>query len=204
MSSVALCFREIIFLKSCILTGDEVSERLAVNQQSSTELPNQESEPPAESGGREELDEEAPSPSSREKCQQKPDNEESLHRGHSQITTNSASSMSHQTEEDECVSASTPTVTDASAHLSDLCHLQQTLENSVGGEDESECTEGVKTLEMENITTEENISITPSSAVAAGSAAEQEVVLSNQETEPSDETDACVCQENLEQREKDE
>ncbi|KAI4833375.1 hypothetical protein KUCAC02_016283, partial [Chaenocephalus aceratus] len=49
--------------------GDEVSEEIAVDQQSSTEISIQESEPPAVSGNGEEPLVEAPSASSEETCQ---------------------------------------------------------------------------------------------------------------------------------------
>ncbi|XP_044045131.1 coiled-coil domain-containing protein 149-like isoform X2 [Siniperca chuatsi] len=185
--------------------GDEGSEEIAVDQQSSAEVPNQESGTPVQ----EELHQEAPSPSSEETRQQNPlyqsadeepetpDSEESRAIGQSQITIDLTALMSHRSKEEECLSGSPPTVTDVSTHpRSDLCHLQQTLESSDptgGGQGESEeCTEGVETVEMECILTGENINNVISTA---GFAEEQEDVQSNPETKLSDETDVCVSQE---------
>lgn len=189
--SIVLYVGEIIFLKSSILTGDEGSKKIAVAQQSSTEVPDQESGTPAVSGAGEELHEEAPSPSNKGTCQQSPsyqsaeeepetlDGEECLDSGQSQITIDLTALTS-----EERLSEPPPTVTG----VSDLCHLQQTLENSdpAGGrEGESdESTEGAETVETEFILTEENTN-------DAISTEEPEDVQSNQETELSDETDVC-------------
>lgn len=161
--------------------------------QSSSNDPNQEGEPSAVSGGQEELHEKAPSPSTERSQQKAEDEPETLDSDwgpdgvHSQITMDLTSLTSHQTQEDESPSDSPPTVTDVSSqHLSDLCHLQQTLENSGGGDDESaECTEGVTTAEAEGVITEENTSITPSTATATAANP-----AADQETELPDETDA--------------
>ncbi|XP_070770405.1 coiled-coil domain-containing protein 149-B-like [Enoplosus armatus] len=179
--------------------GDEGSEEIAVNQQSSAEVPNQESETPAP----EEPHEEEPSPSSEEMCQQNPsyqsaeeepetpDSEECDESGQSHITVDLTALTSHQSEEEEeCLSGSSPTETDVSTH-----HLQQTLKSSdpAGGEDESdEYAKSVKTVETEFILTEENVNNVISAAAAVSSAEEQEDVQSNQETELSDGTDVCV------------
>ncbi|XP_029299387.1 coiled-coil domain-containing protein 149-like isoform X1 [Cottoperca gobio] len=185
--------------------GDEESEEISVDQQSSAEVPIQESGPPAGSGEEEELLEETPSASSEETCQpnlsyqsaeeepvspqiQTPGSEECHDSGQSQVTTDVMSQGSKE-EEEECVSHSSPT-----QHPSDL--LQQTLENSdpTGGrEDESdECTEGVETENTECIITVENINSTITTA--ASSDEEQADVQSNQQTELSEGTDACVSQ----------
>ncbi len=195
MPSIALCVGEIVFLKSSIPTGDEGSEKIAVDQQSSAEVLNQERGTPAVSGAGEELHKEAPAPSSEETCRQNPsyqsaeeepetpDSEACLDSGQSRITIDLTALTSQ-----EHLSEPPPTVTD----VSDLCHLQQTLENcdpAGGREDESdESTEGAETVEIEFILAEENTSNTISTE-------EQEDVESNQETELSDETDVCVSQE---------
>nr|XP_046273699.1 coiled-coil domain-containing protein 149-like isoform X2 [Scatophagus argus] len=192
--------------------GDERSVKMAINQQSPTEVPDRKSGPPAVSGGREELPEESPSPPSEETCQQKPsyqpaeeeEEEEEAETpagvqcqdsGGSQITVDLTALTSHRSKEEERLSDSPPTVPDVSAHqLSDLCHLQQSLEDSVEPEDESdECTEGLETAETELITTEENIDSAMSSAAAESSAKDRDV-QSNQETELSVETDVSVRQ----------
>ncbi|XP_073322237.1 coiled-coil domain-containing protein 149-like isoform X2 [Pagrus major] len=191
--------------------GDEGTEKLAVDQQSSTEVPNQETGPAAVSGGGEELNEEEPSPPSEGTCQQNssyqsaeeepetPDSQVCNDSDRSQITIDLTALTSHQSKEEECLSDCPPTAPDVSTQqLSDFSHLQETLENSGGGEDESdECTDGVETVETECIITEEDTDIAASTAAAVSSAEEQEDVQSNQETELSDETDVCVRQEIL-------
>ncbi|KAE8300212.1 Coiled-coil domain-containing protein 149-B [Larimichthys crocea] len=186
--------------------GDKESEKI-----SSTEVPTQESGPPAVScGEEEELHEEAPSPSSEERCHQKPSDQsaeeepktpdsEECHdgvkyhdSGQSEITIDLTALTSHESEEEECLSDSSATVPDVNTeHLSELCH--QTLENSGGREDESdEYTEGVESAETECIITEESIFIAGPSTAVARSAEGPEDVCSNQETELSEETDVCV------------
>ncbi|XP_035515771.1 coiled-coil domain-containing protein 149-like isoform X2 [Morone saxatilis] len=170
--------------------GDEESEKIAVGQQSSTEVPNQESGLPTVSGGREELHEETcqqnPSYQSDEEELETPDGEECHDGGRSEITIDLTALMSHQSEEEECLSDSPPTVPDVPL---DLCHLQQTLERNSGEDQSDEHTDGVETVDTKCIITEENISIDLSTATTASSAREQEDVQSNQETELSDETD---------------
>ncbi|KAJ4944026.1 hypothetical protein JOQ06_012574 [Pogonophryne albipinna] len=170
--------------------GDEVSEEIAVDQQSSTEISIQESEPPAVSGNGEEPLVEAPSASSEETCQpaeeepaspqtQTPDSEECPDIGQSQVTTDLTI---QQSREEECVSVSSPT-----QHPSDLCHIQQTLENSdPTGESEEESEKCTENVETECILIQENINSTMSPAEE-----EQEDVQSNQETELTEETDVC-------------
>ncbi|XP_010775101.1 coiled-coil domain-containing protein 149 isoform X3 [Notothenia coriiceps] len=174
--------------------GDEVSEEIAVDQQSSTEISIQESEPPAVSGNGKEPLVETPSASSEETCQpaeeepaspqtQTPDSEECSDIGQSQVTTDLTI---QQSREVECESVSSPT-----QHPSDLCHIQQTLENSdPTGESEEESEECTENVETECILIQENINSTMSPAEE-----EQEDVQSNQETELTGETDVCVSQE---------
>ncbi|XP_078117213.1 coiled-coil domain-containing protein 149-like isoform X2 [Sander vitreus] len=183
--------------------GDEGSENISVDQQSSTEVPIQESGPPAVSGSQEELPEETPS--SEETCPpnlsyqsaeeepvspqtETPDSvsEECHESGQSQVPTDLTS---HRSKEEKCMSDSSPT-----HHPSDLCHLQQTLENSdptgEGENDSDECKEGVETVE-----TEEKIKSTISSAATSIFDEGQADFQTNQEKELSDGTDACVSQE---------
>ncbi|XP_030247364.1 coiled-coil domain-containing protein 149-like isoform X4 [Sparus aurata] len=194
--------------------GDEGTEKLAVDHQSSAEVPNQETGPAAGSGGGEELSEEEPSPRSEGSCQQNssyqsaeeepetPDSEVCNNSDRSQVTIDLTALTSHQLKEEECLSDCPPTVPDVSTqHLSDLSHSQETLENSRGGEGESDkCTDGVETVETECIIiTEENTDIAASAAAAAvSSPEEQEDDQPHQETELSEETDVCVRQEILE------
>lgn len=198
---------------SSILTGDKGTENVAVDQQSSTEVPNQETGPAAVSGDGEELSEEEPSPPSEGSCQQNsshqseeepetPDSEVCNDGDQSQDTIDLTALTSPQPKEEECLSDCPPTAPDVSTrHLSDLSHSQETLENSGGGEGESDkCTDGVETVETECIIiTEENTDIAASAdAAAVSSPEEQEDDRSHQETELSEETDVCVCQEILE------
>ncbi|XP_068582710.1 coiled-coil domain-containing protein 149-like isoform X2 [Cebidichthys violaceus] len=182
--------------------GDELSEQIVVDQQSSTGVPVQESGPPAGSGGQEKLFEETLSPFSGETCQpnlsyqsaeeepvcpqtETPDSEECHDGGQSQVTTDLTS---HRSKEEECASDSSST-----QHPSDLCHIEQILEDSepTGGREEQsdECTNGVEIVETEFILTEANINSTIYTAAAASSDEEQENVQSNQETELPDRTD---------------
>lgn len=166
------------------------------------------------SGGQEERQEEhrerAPSPSSEETSPrdplyqsaeeepETPDGVEYQDSGRSRITMDLMALTSHRSKDDECLSDPPPTVPDVSTNrLSDLCHLEQTLENSRGAEDESdESPEAVEAAEAECIITEENtnVSISFTAAAAASSAEEKEDVQSSQETELTDETDVCVHQ----------
>ncbi|XP_054461099.1 coiled-coil domain-containing protein 149-like [Anoplopoma fimbria] len=194
--------------ESPVQEGDEGSANIAVNQQSSTGVPVQESEPPAGSGGQEELLKETLLSSSEETCQpnlsyqsaeeepvcpetEPPDSEECHDSGQSQVT---ADLTSHRSKEEECQSDSSPT-----HHSSDLSHMEQTLEDSDptrGKEEQSdECTEEVETVETELILTETNIISTIHAAAVASSDGEQENVQSDQETELSDGTDVFVSQE---------
>lgn len=151
------------------------------------------------SGGQEERQEEhrerAPSPSSEETSPrdplyqsaeeepETPDGVEYKDSGRSRITMDLMALTSHRSKDDECLSDPPPTVPDVSTNrLSDLCHLQQTLENSRGAEDESdESPEAVEAAEAECIITEENTNISIS-FTAASSAEEKEDVQSSQET----------------------
>ncbi|XP_042340628.1 coiled-coil domain-containing protein 149-like [Plectropomus leopardus] len=175
--------------------GEEGSEKIAINQQSSTEVPIQESGPPSVS---EELLEES-SPSSEETCQlnftyhsaeEEPVSQqtETPDSGQSEVTTELTT---HRSKEEECVSNSSPT-----HHSTDLCASQQTLENSdpaAGTKDESDkCTVGLETVDTESNPTEENINIAISTTAAASFDKEQEDVQSNQEL--SDGTDVNVSQ----------
>uniref|UniRef100_A0A8C2Z031 Coiled-coil domain containing 149b n=1 Tax=Cyclopterus lumpus TaxID=8103 RepID=A0A8C2Z031_CYCLU len=177
------------------------SEKIVVDPLSSTGVPVQESGPPAESGGQEKLVEETLSPVSEELCQpdisyqsaegelvcpqtETPDSEACHDSGQSQVTTDLTS---HRSKE-ECTSDSSPT-----QHPSDLCHIEQTLEDSdpTGGSEEQsgECTEEMPTVETEFVLMGEHIESTIYTAAAAGSDEEQENVQSNQETELPDGTD---------------
>ncbi|XP_036960330.1 coiled-coil domain-containing protein 149-A-like isoform X2 [Acanthopagrus latus] len=187
--------------------GGEGTEKVAVDQQSSTEVPNQETGPAAVSGGGEELSEEEPSPSSEGTCQQSssypsaeeepetPDSEVCNDSDRSQVMIGSTALTSHQLKEEECLSDCPPPAPDVSTQqLSDLSHLQETLENSGGGEGESDkCTDGGETVEREYVITEEDTDITAAAAAAAAAAVsspeEQEDVQSHQETELSEETE---------------
>ncbi|XP_034397091.1 coiled-coil domain-containing protein 149-B isoform X2 [Cyclopterus lumpus] len=181
--------------------ADEGSEKIVVDPLSSTGVPVQESGPPAESGGQEKLVEETLSPVSEELCQpdisyqsaegelvcpqtETPDSEACHDSGQSQVTTDLTS---HRSKE-ECTSDSSPT-----QHPSDLCHIEQTLEDSdpTGGSEEQsgECTEEMPTVETEFVLMGEHIESTIYTAAAAGSDEEQENVQSNQETELPDGTD---------------
>ncbi|XP_049427537.1 coiled-coil domain-containing protein 149-like isoform X2 [Epinephelus fuscoguttatus] len=187
--------------------GDTVSGQTAVDQQSSTDVPIQESGAPSVSTSQEELFEESP-PSeetsqpnlSHQSAEAEPvsPQTETADTSRSQVTANLTALTSQRSEEEECASDSSPT-----HHLSDLCHSQQTLENSdpsdaVGTKDESDkCAEGVETVETEHIQTEENIDNTIFTAVAAAarSGEEQEDVQSDRDTELSDGTDVNVSEE---------
>ncbi|KAK9540423.1 hypothetical protein VZT92_002877 [Zoarces viviparus] len=175
---------------------DELSEQIVVDQQSSTGVPVQESGPPAGSGGQQKLLVETLSPSSGETCQpaeeepvcpqtETPASEECPDSSQSQVTTDLTS---HRSKEDECASDSS-----SAQHPSDLCHIEQTLEDSdpTGGREEQsdECTDGVETVETEFILTEANINSTICTSAAASSGEEQENVQSNLETELPDGTD---------------
>ncbi|KAL7404680.1 hypothetical protein ABVT39_018145 [Epinephelus coioides] len=191
--------------------GDTGSGQIAIDQQSSTDVPIQESGAPFVSTSQEELLEESP-PSeetsqpnfSHQSAEAEPvsPQTETPDTSQSQVTANLTALTSQRSEEEECASDSSPT-----RHLSDLCHSQQTLENSdpsdaVGTKDESDkCAEGVETVETEHIQTEENIDNTIFTAAAAAAAAaarsgeEQEDVQSDQDTELSDGTDVNVSEE---------
>nr|XP_033481073.1 coiled-coil domain-containing protein 149-like isoform X3 [Epinephelus lanceolatus] len=191
--------------------GDTGSGQTAVDQQSSTDVPIQESGAPSVSTSQEELLEESP-PSeetsqpnlSHQSAEAEPvsPQTETPDASQSQVTANLTALTSQRSEEEECASDSSPT-----RHLSDLCHSQQTLENSdpsdaVGTKDESDkCAEGVETVETEHIQTEENIDNTILTAAAAAATAaarsgeEQEDVQSDRDTELSDGTDVNVSEE---------
>uniref|UniRef100_UPI0037E97508 coiled-coil domain-containing protein 149-like isoform X2 n=1 Tax=Semicossyphus pulcher TaxID=241346 RepID=UPI0037E97508 len=190
--------------------GQEGDEKIVVDGQSSTEVPNLESGPPAVSGDPEGLHVEAPSAPSEETCQQNPsdqsaeeepvsfrietpEREECHESGQSLITTDLPALTSPQSEEEEeeeeedCQSSLPELAAVNSHHQSDLSH--QTLETLEEGEDKSdEGSEKVETVETGCILTEGNNSCDVFIA-AASSAEEQEDVQSNQET------DVCLSQE---------
>ncbi|KAM7008641.1 coiled-coil domain-containing protein 149-like [Tautogolabrus adspersus] len=188
--------------------GDEVSENRVVDQQSSEEVPHQDSGPPPVSGDaeglREELQEDATSASSEETCQQNPstlpaelepvsnwtetsEKEECCDAGQSQSTTDFTAVTSDEPKEEECQSDSPLKFTNVTHNLSDLSY--QTLEESGGHEDElDEHNEELETVESECILIEGNISddvftAAVAAAAAASTAEEQENIKSNQETD---------------------
>lgn len=166
--------------------------------------------PAAVSGGQQEHHERAPSPSSEEPSPQDPSYQSAEEEpgtpdrvgcggsGRSRTTVALTALSNHLSEDEVGLSDSSLTVQDVSTdHLSDLYHVQQTLEeDSCRAEDESdESPETVEAADTECITAEENADVSISSAAAAaGSAEEQEDIQSSQETELSDETDVCVHQ----------
>ncbi|XP_068444824.1 coiled-coil domain-containing protein 149-like isoform X2 [Clinocottus analis] len=183
--------------------ADEGLEKIVVDQQSSTGVPVQESGPAVESGGQEERLEETPSPSSKKMRQpdisyqsaeeelvcpqtESPDSGECRDSGLSQVRTDLTSYRSNE----ECTSDSSPT-----QHPSDLCHIEQTLEDSdptgEGEEQSVDGTEEVAAVETEFILTEasRNSTVYTAAAAAASSDEELENVQSNQETELPDGTD---------------
>lgn len=199
--SIVLCVGVIVFLKSSVLTADEGSEKIVVDPQSSTGVPVQESGPTAESVGQEKLLEETLSPSNEELCQpdisyksaeeelvcpqtETPDSEECHDSGQSQVTTD----LSHQSKKEEYTSESSPT-----QHPSDLCQIEQTLEDSepTGGREEQsgECIEEVPTVETVFVLTVAHKDSTIYTAAEAGFDEERENVQSNQEKELPDGTD---------------
>lgn len=204
---IHLCVGEIIFLKSSILTGQKGSEKLADTEQNSSEVQSQERGPPAVSGGQEKRREKVPSPSSEEtypfyqpaeEAPETPDRVECQDSGGARTTIDLAALTRLPSKEEERLSDSPPAVPDASTqHPSDLCHEQQTIENSRGAEEESgESPEAGEAAVVECIVTEENTDVIISSTAVAfeSSAEEQEDVQSSQEGELSDETDVCVHQ----------
>lgn len=141
------------------------------------------------SGGQEDHGEEAPSPHSAETSPQSPskhtaeeetpDGEGFLDSVGPQITQNLMALTSHRSKRDGCVSTHS---------LSDLCFVQQDLENSGGTEDESDESPGAKEAGDDD---EENTNISASSA-ATSSVQEQDDVRSSQETRQTDEADVNV------------
>ncbi|XP_008284843.1 coiled-coil domain-containing protein 149-like isoform X2 [Stegastes partitus] len=181
--------------------GDTGCENILAEQQSSSEVPSQDSETPAVS----DLQEDATSLSSVETCHynsstqsaeeepaspqtEKPNSDECHESGQSQITMDCTALA----KEEECLSDSPPKETYLNKpHPSELCHSPQTSENSnpTGGrEDESdECAEEVETAETEGIMTEESIDTVSSTVVSTAAFEEQqEEVQSNQETDVGD------------------
>ncbi|XP_068178111.1 coiled-coil domain-containing protein 149-B-like isoform X3 [Antennarius striatus] len=183
--------------------GDEESEKIADYQQSSEDVPSQESGPLAVSNGEEDCHKEArssSSSSSREEAHtsssqlvhaqsETPDSKESQDSGQSQITTDLTVLTGHQFKEGHYFSDSSNTAPDVSTHhLSDLCHSQQNVKISGEAENESEkCFEGVKFVDPECIVAEENFNADVSATEE--SYAEEQNVQANQKTELLDETD---------------
>ncbi|XP_060915271.1 coiled-coil domain-containing protein 149-like isoform X11 [Labrus mixtus] len=186
--------------------GDEVSENRVADQQSSEEVPQQDSGPPPVSGDaeglqeglQEGLPEEATSASNEETCQQNPstqsaeleplsnrtetsEKEERCDAGQSQSTTDFTAMTGDGSKEEECQSDSPLKFTNVTQSVSDLS--RQTLEGSGGHEDElDEHNEELETVESECILIEGDISddeFTAAAAAAASTAEEQE----NQETD---------------------
>ncbi|XP_063740751.1 coiled-coil domain-containing protein 149-like isoform X2 [Eleginops maclovinus] len=171
--------------------GDEVPEEIAVDQQCSTEVSVQESEPPAVSGNGEEPLVDTSSASSEETCQPAEEDPAGPHTPDSEEVPDSSQSLDttdltiQQSKDEECV-----TVSSLTQHPSDPCHAQQTLENpDPTGEREVE-SETVETVETECILPQENINSTMSTADE-----DQQDVQSNQETELTEGTDVCETQE---------
>lgn len=192
---IALCVGEIIFLKSCFLTGDKES----------SEVHSQERGPQAVSGGLEEHHEEVPSLSSEEtylqnpfsqpteEAPETPDGVECQDSGGSRTTIDLTALTRQPSNEKERLSDSPPAVPDESApHLSDLGCERQIIEDSQGaGEESGKSPAREEAAVVECVVTEENTSVIISSAAARSSAEEQE---DSQERELLDQTDACLHQ----------
>uniref|UniRef100_A0A3B4WQQ2 Coiled-coil domain containing 149b n=1 Tax=Seriola lalandi dorsalis TaxID=1841481 RepID=A0A3B4WQQ2_SERLL len=182
-----------------ILTADKGPADIPAEQQSSPEVQNQDGDSQVASA----FQEETPPPSSVEKPQQNPSHHEGPHteipNNHIETTVD----LTALTLEEECLSDSLPTVTDVNTpRPSDPHHLPLTLDSSDPGggrgDEADEYTEVVETVETECIITEENSgAATPDtvSNVAAEEQQEDDDARPNQETELSEETDVCVCQE---------
>lgn len=190
--------------KSSPLQGAEGPETAAENQQNSTDVQNQEMGPAAVSVAQQEHHEREPSPSSEELSPQDPSYQSAEEEpgtpgregcggsGRSRTTVALTALSNHLSEDEVGLSDLSTTVQDVSTdHLSDLNHVQQTLE-----EKSDESPETVESADTECITKEGNadVSIPSATAAAAGSAEEWEDIQSSQETELSDETDVCVHQ----------
>ncbi|XP_020499492.2 coiled-coil domain-containing protein 149 isoform X2 [Labrus bergylta] len=177
--------------------GDEVSENRVVDQQSSEEVPQQDSGPPSVSGDAEGLQEELQDELQEETCQQNPstqsaeleplsnrtetpEKEERCDAGQSQSTTDFTAVTGDESKEEECQSDSPLKFTNVTQNVSDLS--RRTLEGSRGHEDElDEHNEELETVESECILIEGDISDDEftAAAAAASTAVEQE----NQETD---------------------
>ncbi|XP_060915280.1 coiled-coil domain-containing protein 149-like isoform X12 [Labrus mixtus] len=178
--------------------GDEVSENRVADQQSSEEVPQQDSGPPPVSGDAEGLQEGLQDELQEETCQQNPstqsaeleplsnrtetsEKEERCDAGQSQSTTDFTAMTGDGSKEEECQSDSPLKFTNVTQSVSDLS--RQTLEGSGGHEDElDEHNEELETVESECILIEGDISddeFTAAAAAAASTAEEQE----NQETD---------------------
>uniref|UniRef100_A0A3Q0QY69 Coiled-coil domain containing 149b n=1 Tax=Amphilophus citrinellus TaxID=61819 RepID=A0A3Q0QY69_AMPCI len=175
------------------LPGDKRSENKADDQESSPEVPNQDSVTPATSDFQDDTPASScvgtshpnTSPQSAEEESagpqtEMPASEELQESGQSQSTTDFLT----LTTEEEGLSDSSTDV-NYRPHPSDPTHSQQLLEDSVpaaGREDESgECTEGVDSVEMECIIIGEKSHIISSTTISATASEEQqEGVLSNQ------------------------
>ncbi|XP_034544896.1 coiled-coil domain-containing protein 149-like isoform X2 [Notolabrus celidotus] len=181
------------------LEGDEVSENIVVDEQSSTEVSNRESEPLAVSDDAEELKEKATSASITTECPQSSSNlsaeeepvsnqtetpeEESYNTEQLQSTT-LPTLMSDESKEEECHDSPQELINENTLHVIGLSH--EALEESGRGRSEfDEAGEEVETVETQYILIEGNISSDVSTA-AASSAEEQEDVESNQTAEVYD------------------
>ncbi|XP_056227407.1 coiled-coil domain-containing protein 149-like isoform X2 [Seriola aureovittata] len=185
--------------ESPVQEADKGPADIPAEQQSSPEVQNQDGDSQVASA----FQEETPPPSSVEKPQQNPSHHEGPHteipNNHIETTVD----LTALTLEEECLSDSLPTVTDVNTpRPSDPHHLPLTLDSSDPGggrgDEADEYTEVVETVETECIITEENSgAATPDtvSNVAAEEQQEDDDARPNQETELSEETDVCVCQE---------
>lgn len=204
MTNNHLWFWYIMLPKSSPLQGAEGPETAAENQQNSTDVQNQEMGPAAVSVAQQEHHEREPSPSSEELSPQDPSYQSAEEEpgtpgragcggsGQSRTTVALTALSNHLSEDEVGLSDLSTTVQDVSTdHLSDLNHVQQTLE-----EKSDESPETVGSADTECITKEGNADVSVPSATAAdaGSAEEWEDIQSSQETELSDETDVCVHQ----------
>ncbi|XP_060915260.1 coiled-coil domain-containing protein 149-like isoform X10 [Labrus mixtus] len=190
--------------------GDEVSENRVADQQSSEEVPQQDSGPPPVSGDaeglqeglqdelQEGLQEGLQDELQEETCQQNPstqsaeleplsnrtetsEKEERCDAGQSQSTTDFTAMTGDGSKEEECQSDSPLKFTNVTQSVSDLS--RQTLEGSGGHEDElDEHNEELETVESECILIEGDISDDEFTAAAAAAASTAEE-QENQETD---------------------
>ncbi|KAF7666256.1 hypothetical protein LDENG_00112710 [Lucifuga dentata] len=211
--------RDTVILKTqqTVLPGPAgQEEKITPPQQSSPELPCQESKIHGVSNGEEEFHKEPSSSSSSPLSQQKawcqpaaasPQTEasqadECLRNHQSQITMDLLLLTSDQSKEEECPCTSSSTINDGNdvSCPSDPCYSQQPLENSdpkAARENESDIYSDEGTVETECVLTEENFCNIFSSAASTAtvkSVEEQEDIQSNQESELSENINVCVRQ----------